>query len=114
MKPARHPFCCEDPYVLRQAMVGAVDEPREGENFAELKMRDLPTSVDPGVGTAGTGQPHWLLQQVRQSLFDHLLDGCGIELALPTGIGRSAVGQIESVDHDELHSKMKKGVQIRR
>src|SRR5436853_250747 len=100
---------------LREMAVGAVDEPARREVPRQLEGGHLGAGVDPGVRAAGAEDPDGLLEQALQGLFDHLLDGDGVLLPLPAGVGGAAVGEGEAVGiHAFPRESRKNGPQIPR
>ena len=113
VEPRRHGGGGEHPRVLREKTVGAVDEPARRKVPRQLQMGRLGAGVHPGVRAARSHDPYRMAQQPLQRLLHHLLDGDGVLLPLPAGVGGAAVGEGETVGiHAFTRERMKNGPQI--
>ena len=86
----------DGPRVHHADVAGKPGIERKGEFFRRnpgkgIKMRDLPERVHPGVRPAGAGYCRGSVGQILERLLQHLLHCDGVDLALPTRIGRAVV-----------------------
>jgi hypothetical protein len=80
----------------------------------ETEVSHLAAGMNSCIGATCTMDPDILPQQIRQGLFDHLLDRAGIALALPAGVAATTIGENQGVRHRLFHSIIKaNGSQIR-
>ena len=70
-----------------------------GEMARGVEMSDLAESVDSGIGAAGSVEAKGLFGDDGEGFFNALLDGVGIGLNLPTGVGSAVVGDGEFEAH---------------
>ena len=57
-----------------------------GERLQEIDVRDLPESVDAGVGAPRAGDDGGLAVERERGFFQRLLHGAGVVLPLPAGV----------------------------
>ena len=91
-------------------MIYAVNQTLLRERFDQSQVRCLAVGVHAGVGATRAVQSDGLAEQIRSSFFDDLLHAQSVVLSLPASVGRAAIGESQSVVHDEsiFHSETRR------
>ena len=98
-----------DHRLLPQMCVQPVAQPAGSQVLIDLQMADLAGGMHAGIGAPGGGQHHRFAGQARDRLFECLLHGRAIRLALPADIGPSIIFKGKAIPwhgafcHTRLH-----------
>lgn len=100
----------QDPHILGQPPIDAKDKSAERQMGRRRERRHLATSVHTGIGTTGSGDPHWVLELGGERLLHDTLDRRSPRLKLPAVVVGPEVGKGQGVDdHDRSESRAARG-----